>query len=203
MARLGLLLCVLVILLAACGSQAGARASCSAASGSRVLASNAQVIVYSSHGAVYGCSHASGRVTRLGTSTSCVRSTLVAAVAVAGGLVAYGAESCLVDTGSSVVVVRRLSDGKVLRKLPAISQMLGPESYDRVESVVVLPSGSVAWIVSGGSIVRHASTTEVDANRGAATSRLDSGSAIRGRSLRLRGTRLSWTHGSATRTATL
>lgn len=202
MARLGLLLSV-VIVLAACGSSAGARAACAPGSGSRVLASDGQVVVYTRHGTVYGCSHATGRVTRLGTSTSCVRSTLVAPVTVAGGLTAYGSESCGVDTGPSVVVVRRLSDGKVLRKLPATSQMLAPESYVRVDSVVALPSGAVAWIVTGGSIVRRSSTTEVDANRGATTARLDTGSSIGVKSLQLRGTRLSWQHGSVTRTATL
>jgi hypothetical protein len=204
-ARLGLTLTLIVVVCAACGGSAGATAACSAPAGAKTLAHDARVVVYSASGTVFACSHASGRVTKLGNSRNCIRSTLVGPVAAAGDLIAYGAESCGVDTGSSVVIVRRPSDGRVIRRLTAITQLLGPESEDRVGSIVLRPSGAVAWIASGGSIVRGPSggTAEVDANRSGKTSRLDSGASIKGSSLRLSGSRLSWKHGSAVRTATL
>lgn len=122
---------------------------------------------------------------------------------VAGEFAAYGVEECGVDTGSTQVVVRRLSDGKRLRDAAATTPP-GVESYQSVSSLVLKADGAVAWIGDGRSIVRRGHKIEVyKADSGGSVRLLDSGLAIAPGSLRLHGSKLTWTHGAAVRTATL
>jgi hypothetical protein len=103
------------------------------------------------------------------------------------------------------VVVRRLTDGRQLQAYDAVSSKLGPESYRSVAAVVVKSDGAVAWIGVGSSIISHRGVTEVHAAApGAAVARLlDRGSRINSRSLRLRGSQLTWSDGGRTRSASL
>jgi len=133
---------------------------------------------------------------------TCVATARVAPVTVAGRLAAYGLEQCGIDTGFTEVVVRRLSDGRVPHDVNATSPA-GPESYQTVDSLVLKPDGAVAWIGTGSSIGTHAVLTEVRRVDRRGEALLDSGAAVRSRSLRLRGSLLSWTHGRTSRTATL
>jgi hypothetical protein len=123
---------------------------------------------------------------------------------VAGELAAYGSQRCGVDTGTASVVVRRLSDGRILRELSATSAPLGPESYQSVESVVVKPDGAVAWVGLGSSILSHRRRLEVlAAGTGASARVLDAGLGIDSHSLALHGSRLTWSDGGRTRSVSL
>jgi hypothetical protein len=183
-----------------CGSAtpAGAGTRCAPA-GARIMASGHRVQVYALNGSVYGCEIQSGKRVRLGNSHLCVAATLVDRAAVAGDLVAYGAERCGVDTGSATVSVLRLSDRKQLRSFAAVRGPVGPESFESVNSIVVKRGGAVAWIATAKSIVGHGTRIEVHANG----QLLDAGGGIVGSSLRLHGSMLSWRDSGATRSATL
>lgn len=163
------------------------------------MASGHRVEVYARKGAVYGCEVRTGKRVRLGNSRVCVAATLVDRAAVAGDLVAYGAERCGVDTGSATVAVLRLSDHKQLQSFAAVRGPVGPESFESINSMVVKRDGAVAWIATANSIIGHGTQTQVHANGRL----LDAGAGIVGSSLHLRGSTLTWRDGSATRSATL
>jgi hypothetical protein len=172
--------------------------------GAHRLASSPSASVYSIHGAVYGCSEATGRRTRLGRTTSCIGSDLIGRVRVAGVLTAYADSRCGVDTGSASVVVVRLSDGRRLKTDPATTGQALPESYEAVDSLVLKRDRSVAWIARAHSIIRPSSGgVEVHADDRGGKRLLDSGAGIDPGSLRLRGSRITWKHGGATRSARL
>jgi hypothetical protein len=127
----------------------------------------------------------------------------VTVVIVAGRLAAYGLRSCGIDTGTGTLVVRRLTDGHELHTFPATTSPAGPESYRAVRSVVLRPDGAVAWIGAASSIVSHRKQVEVNAATGATPRLLDKGVGIDPESLRLHGTRLTWSNGGRTRSASL
>ena len=115
-----------------------------------------------------------------------------------------GLTRCGVDSGSTAVVVRRLTDGKVLRSAVATSPP-GVESHQSVGSLVLKRDGAVAWIGTGKSII-GAGTPKVEvyeADRRGPVRLLDSGVAVRPGSLTLHGSKLSWKHGTALRHAML
>jgi hypothetical protein len=159
--------------------------------------------VYVAHGVVYGCATQTGRAYRLGSRRSCLARSRVDPVTVVGGLAAYGLESCGVDTASAEVVVRRLSDGKMLLSVPAIAHVLGPESFQTVRSIVAKPDGAVAWISGGSSIAAHRAVVEVHRADAQGQTLLDSGAAITAGSLRLHGSTVTWSDRGRTRSATL
>lgn len=184
-------------------TSSGAGASCAPAGAHRV-ASSASAEVYSSRGTVYGCSEKTGRRTKLGQTTSCIRADLISHARVAGELAAYADERCGVDAGFTTVVVVRLSDGKRLKSDPATTGRTLPESYQSVDSLVLRRDRRVAWIATAHSIIRPSSAdieVHADDRRGARL--LDSGAGIDPRSLRLHGSRLTWRDGGATRTVRL
>lgn len=127
----------------------------------------------------------------------------VGKVALAGVDAAYSETSFGVDTASTTVTVRRLDSGGTVRSLAAMTQPLGPESFQSIDSLVVKADGSVAWIAVAASIVRHSKQIEVDRADRRGEARLDTGRWVAAASLRLSGSTLSWRNGSATRTATL
>jgi hypothetical protein len=109
-----------------------------------------------------------------------------------------------VDTGTAQVVTRRLSDGRVLHASPATSRVPGAESYQSVGSLVVKADGAVGWIGAAHSIIRNGSpVVEVRRFDAHGQAELDGGPGIALRSLRLHGSRLSWLHSGAERSATL
>ncbi len=202
---LRLALIAAVIALAACGSSAasgGPAISCAPA-GARTIARNGVASVYSSGKSVYGCSDQTHKRWKLGQSKTCLGAPLVQAVKLAGSLAAYGAKTCGVDTGTAAVVVRRLTDGKQLFTGRATTGFTGVESYQSVQSLVLKSDGAVAWIGTSRQIFSTRSAVEVHAVSHARQSLLDSGTAIAPGSLRLSGSKLSWKHGAAERTATL
>jgi hypothetical protein len=221
--RCGLL--ALVVVITACGSSTAASSTSGSGGGSgttaattststasaascgpaaaTTLASNRSARIYNSGGWVYGCVRATGHRVKLGNARFCVRSQRAAPVALAGTLAAYGLETCGVDTGSSVVIVRQLTDGRTLRTLPATTGPQPPESYQQVGSIVVKRDGAVAWIGTSNSIIRHNEAVEVHRADSRGKAELDSGAAIQFGSLRLHASTLSWRHGSATKSSTL
>jgi hypothetical protein len=208
----------IAVMLAACGSSAAHSTATSAPLGdasspapiacgpasAKTLAASSKARVYVSGGLVYGCAHAGKRQYLLGQRASCLGGrTRVAPVAVSGVLVAYGSQQCGVDTGRSTVVVRRLTDGSTLSQQPATTTPTGPESYVMVTALVLAGDGAAAWISVSHSIVGGHSTTEVHALDRHGTRRLDHGAAVGTAQLRLAGTKVSWKHGTAWRSATL
>jgi hypothetical protein len=152
---------------------------------------------------VYGCADRAGKSYRLGTSGFCTGADRVGPVALSGEVAAYGVQRCGVDTGTAQTVVRRLSDGAVLHTAPATSRFPGAESYQSLTAVVVKADGAVAWIGEARSIIGRGVVIEVHRYDGGGQAQLDHGTGIAARSLRLRGSRLSWLHAGHTRTAIL
>lgn len=172
--------------------------------GAQTLAADNVARVYATGQQVYGCAAGAKHAHHLGTQSFCEGAARVGPVVVAGRLAAYGLERCGIDTGSTEVVVRRLSDGKRLRSAPATGPD-GVEAYNHVDSLVLKSDGAVAWIGAGGSIVGHTpGVIEVyKADASGVVVRLDSGAAVAGHSLRLHGSLLSWRNGEAVRHANL
>ena len=158
--------------------------------------------VYSVGQGVYGCAAGGRGALRLGAVARSIREGRAGPIALAGTTAAYGYTRFGVDTVSSEVVVRRLTDGATLANLPSI-RLVGAESFESVQSIVVKADGAVAWIASVTSILSHRDRFEVHSARGSSDSLLDSGPGIAPTSLRLNGSALSWRHGTATRRATL
>jgi hypothetical protein len=127
----------------------------------------------------------------------------VGPLALAGVTVAYGLSRFGVDTGTARVVVRRLTDGVVLREASATARVPGAESYQSVGALVVKPDGAVAWIGDGHSIIGRGSVVEVHRYDRRGQAELDHGSGIVSGSLRLHGSQLTWTNSGRLRSATL
>jgi hypothetical protein len=160
--------------------------------------------VYALRRSVYGCSVARGRSFRLGRAARALGKPRVGPVAVAGDFAAYGVQDFGIDTVLASVVVRRLTDGKQFGDYP-VTRAAFAESFQSVGSIAAKGDGAVAWIGVVHSIVAGHGAVEVHAAGPAAeTSKvLDSGPQIVTNSLRLRGSTLTWRHGTAMRHATL
>jgi hypothetical protein len=185
------------------GVTGGSAASACRPAGSRTLAAGPEARVFALSGRVFGCAVRTGRRTALGSATTCLRQPLIGAASVSGERIAYGRESCGVDTGTSVVEARDLVRGRVLYAAQAITGAVGPESYSRVRAVVLAADGACAWIASTSSIVRGGERLEVHTTDGRRSRLLDSGSGIVATSLRLRGHVVRWRSGSQARSARL
>jgi hypothetical protein len=203
------LICLaLVGAIASCGVSSAAPSTSASATvarcgpgGAHTLAASPQARIYSWRGSVYGCTV--GHRLRLGSVSRCVRPERVGPVVVAGDLAAYAVTSCGIDTGSTQVIVTRLSTGRRLSTHAASSIILGPESFASVGSIVVNRAGQVAWIASASSIATHRRAVQVLAADQRRTRVLDSSLAIAPGSLQLRGSKLSWKQGAAVHAAKL
>jgi hypothetical protein len=203
---------VAVPVLTACGTSVAASASpapskapaarCGPAS-SRTLAATPVARVYVAHGAVYGCAAQTRRVYRLGSRRLCLVEPRIGPVTVAGRFAAYGQQSCGTDTSSSQVLVRDLSNGKVLLSRSAISRVPGPESFESVSAIVGKRDGAIAWLAGVTSIGRPGGLVEVHKVDRLGAALLDSGSGIARGSLTLHGSTVTWRDRGATRSATL
>jgi hypothetical protein len=160
--------------------------------------------VYVRKGNVFGCARDGGKSYKLGTTQNSMSEGRAGPIEVAGTDAAYGLTNYGVDTASAQVVVRRLTDGRVLRQEHSISGPEGAESFESVDRVVVKRDGSVAWIAHATSIAQgHHSVTEVQKSDQTQRTLLDKSDQIRAHSLRLKGSRLSWIDGAARKYATL
>jgi hypothetical protein len=164
---------------------------------SRTIAQDAVARVYKYGGGLYGCSARTGIRTRLGSTPYTAQVRLV------GSLAAYAVYIHGIDFGSATVVITRLTDGKRLGSASAIDRAF-VESFQSVTSLIVRRSGAVAWIASVGSIVNSEMSVEVHRlDRGGRSVLLDRGAKIDPKSLRLRGSTLTWTNAGVTRSSTL
>lgn len=162
--------------------------------------------VFSVAGGTYACSRRTGRKYRLAGSRPCVGegSELSGPVRIAGDLVGYGLLTCHIDAGVAEVIVRSLRTGRVIRRDPALFDAGGAEPSESIAALVLQRGGNVGWIATathpageGPPMIEvHRATS-----RGAV--RLDSGASIAPRSLRLRGSLMTWRDGSAVRSASL
>jgi hypothetical protein len=152
---------------------------------------------------VYACSSTTGRSYRLGSAGNCLVAARVAPVALAGSIVAYGLKRCETDFGTAEVVVRRLTDGRQLRVLPALTRLAAPEAYASVTALVVRADGAVAWIGVRSSLVGRRSEVEVHTADASGTAVRGAGTEIGRLSLALKGSRISWSDGGAERSAPL
>jgi hypothetical protein len=195
-----------VCALAACGSSSAASSAgsaivhCGPAAG-QTLARSSQARVYASGQTLYGCAQGGHHAIRLGSTSACIRGASVGQVAVAGKLAAYAVRRCGVDTSSSQVVVRRLTDGRQLSASDAFHGNPGPESFQSVSAIVVSASGTAGWIVSSSSIATHLHSSEVVAAGAGSPRVLDSGTGVAFSSLRLSHGTLSWTRNGVRHTA--
>lgn len=192
--------------LVACGSPAAGSAATAHCGpfDAKTLGASSVARVYAMGNSVFGCSVDGSGAFLLGQRKTCIGAARVAPVVVAREFAAYGLARCGVDTGSTQVVVRRLTDGKIVRVAVATTPP-GVESYQSVGSLVLKGDGAVAWIGVGRSLVGHASPKiEVyRANRRGKVQLLDSGLSVRPGSLTLQGSRLSWKNGTAVRHGSL
>jgi hypothetical protein len=191
------------------GTADGLASSACPPAGAKPIAADSAGLVYSLNDAVYTCSGYTGRIIKLGSSgLAGPGATTVGPLALAGQYVVYGTHMMGVDNGSSEVLLRRLSTGRVISSASAFPTMLGPESNTTIEAVVLRPSGAFAWTVSGESIIRpndsNIGVYEANMHPGRSDFKLlDQGRRIAPTSLKLHGAQLSWKHGSTTRHATL
>ena len=192
-----------VLAAAALASGASAHGAVCGPSKAHTLAADSLARVYSRDGKVYGCAKGSHSSYVLGSASHSVGQARVGPIALAGVDVAYGKTTSGEDVISAEVVVRNLTDGRVLRDHPATAGNFGPETAQRVDSIVVKPDGSVAWIATVNSIISHRGTTQVRKSDRSSRASLDSGRKIKPDSLRLHGSKLSWIDGSVTKTAAL
>jgi hypothetical protein len=193
---------LLLVVIGARATASGAPLACGPAS-ARTLAAHGQTRVYAVGQTVYACA-GGGPSVRLGDSSVCVQHELVGPFALAGRVVAYGDETCGVDTGTSRVIVRSLPDGKVRHVFGAASLTAGPESYGRVLAIVVRADGATAWITSSQSIAGgRAPQVELDAFQKGSRSLVDSSAQIQTGSLKLRGMDLTWLDGTTARSYSL
>jgi hypothetical protein len=168
------------------------------------LAQGDSARVYTLNDGAYGCAIPNGVVYKLGSASVCNgRPGRAAPVALSGRIVAYGLATCGIDTGTSVVVVRRLTNGKRLHRDASVTGPVGAESFETVESLALEPSGSDAWITVTNSVASHGSSVEVHAHDSGGAVLLDSGAGIDPRSLRLAGSKLTWRHDGKLRSAQL
>jgi hypothetical protein len=189
---------VAATLAASCGAASVASSPCAPA-GAQVKLADGRAQVYALQNAIYACDRRTHRTIRLGQKTICVGTARVDDTALAGDTVAYGLDRCGVDAGFTIVIVRRVSDGKRLHSFRAITGPGLVESYQSINALIVKPNGAVAWIATDSSIIGRGKRIEVHAN----SRLLDSGAAIVPTSLRLHGSTLSWRDGASTRTARL
>jgi hypothetical protein len=169
----------------------------------RTLAADRLARVYTADQKVYGCAHGTHSRYMLGTTSNSPGEGRVGPIALAGVDVAFGRTTSGVDVISAEVVVENLTDGHVLKDLPATAGNFGPEYAQQVNSIVVKPDGSVAWIGSISSITSGKTAIQVRKSDRTQATLLDSGPGIKPDSLRLHRSELTWRDGSTRKSAKL
>jgi hypothetical protein len=186
---------------------AAAQRSCGPA-GAQTLADNGIARIYTTAtrrrppltpARVYGCASGSTKAVSLGGGNH----QYVELPTLGGHFAGYALRSMGVDTGFTRVRVIDLRSGRVIDDAAATSPVARPESFTAVTALVVNTRGHVAWVGSKRAIGVSRPTYEVRKIDSPAEALLDMGPDIGARSLRLRGTQLSWSHGRARRTARL
>ncbi len=168
----------------------------------KTLASDRAAVVYSFHGSAYACLRPTGPSYKLGSVRLCIGTTYAGPFALAGDVVAYGAKTCGVDFSSTEAVARNLKTGRVLHREPATSHTL-VEQEGGLQSIVVKPDGSLAWIATEQSLGNERRLLQVRKDDRGGDRQLDSSLAVTPSSLKLHGSRLTWRDAGELRSATL
>jgi hypothetical protein len=202
----GAVAAVAVALAGGAGAAAGQR-SCGPAS-AQTLADNGIARIYTAAtqrrpapapARVYGCVSGSTKVVSLGGGNH----QYVEHATLGGHFAGYALRSMGVDNGSTRVRVTDLRSGRMIDDTAATSPFPRPESFTAVTALVLNTRGHVAWVGSKSAVGASRPTYEVRKIDSPAEALLDAGPDIGPRSLRLRGTQLSWSHGRGRRTARL
>lgn len=166
------------------------------------LASDRAAVVYSFDGSAYACLEPTGPSYKLGSVRLCIGATRAGPFALAGDVVAYGSETCGVDFSSAEAVARNLKSGHILHREPATSRTL-VEQEGGLESIVVKPDGSIAWIAIEQSLGNDRRLLQVRKDDRGGDTLLSSSRAALPSSLKLYGSRLTWRDAGKLRSATL
>src|SRR5437763_15651522 len=129
------------------------RPGCDPAPGARALATSRSVRVFRNREFVYACLN-TGEGFRLGRSGHCDQPNRegIGQIALADRVLAFGLETCGVDTGSTNLIVTRLGDHTQITTFSPTLGDTGPESHYSIDSLVVTLGRTVAWIGSGSGI---------------------------------------------------
>jgi hypothetical protein len=178
----------------------GAKASCPLGRTAPLVAADARALLFSrSEGhEIFGCAFGHSRTTYLGQRYECGNGESgcggVQQETLAGPLAAYESEHDPGGIPHRVVVVRSLSSGRVIRKLPTGTPH-GPEEVGGgpTTAIVVKDDGAVAWIVETSGLPEE---YEVRAADRSGSRLLARGQDISPGSLALAGSTLYWTQGN-------
>jgi hypothetical protein len=185
--------------------------------GSRTVAANSFVRVYtlpaddeaSAHAAsdvrVFGCPFTTDSPVLLGNTAQIEQRQIdLGVLSLSGYSVAYAESLQGVDTRDAFVTVRNLLTGKVRRRIGANPNGSGVEAIASVTDIELGRYRSVAWISTAGSLATGQSTSEVAMAEGSkAVAVLDEGSMVALHSLTLHGSHLTWSDGGETHSAQL
>lgn len=150
---------------------------------------------------VYACRYKTGKKVKLGTYRNCSDFLSVGLFRLAGPYVAFESESCDLVAGKGSVKLVDLRTGVTkFSKQAAPVPLMSDEPDYGVQSLVLRPNGSLAWIgryenTSGPPNTNYFVQTK--------TATLDSGASIAGGSLAIAGSTLYWLKGGTPFTATL
>lgn len=203
-AAISLIVLAALALAALTAGPAGAKAkTCS--TGGVTLAASEQSRVFSKAKAdadpVYACRYKSGKKVKLGTYRNCSDFLSVSLFRLAGPYVAFESESCGLVAGEGSVKLVDLRTGQTKFSKTATPILSTTEEPDYgVRSLVLKPSGSLAWIGRFQDTSDPPGTTYYVQTK---TATLDSGATIAGDSLALAGSTLYWLKGGTALTATL
>ncbi len=172
--------------------------------GATILASGPDAAIYALASRQYGCTLSQRLPVALNTTEQLHGhgSERLSKFRLSGTVVAYSSTSCGVDTCRSAVLVRQLSDGRLLRAESAFDGRLPPEGISSV-TAIVLRGSAVGWIGKGSSLAHSRRMYEVHRVDSAGSVTLDAGTGIGPRSLKLHGPHMSWRHAGHTRSAPL
>jgi hypothetical protein len=150
---------------------------------------------------VYACRYKNGKKVKLGTYRNCSDFLSVSLFRLAGPYFAFESESCglVAREGSVKLVDLRTGQTKFSKTATPISSTAGEPDYG-VRSLVLKPSGSLAWIGRFQDTSGPPGTTYYVQTK---TATLDFGATIAGDSLALAGSTLYWLNGGTPFTATL
>ena len=193
------------------GQRAGSvRAANCTMKGAKTIAVNRHVRVFSARvrtwREVFGCRRSANRAYVIGDAGGeCHNYDLIDSAVVAGNFVALNVRTCDLDGSQSSVALINLRDGRVRFASAPLSTRGSDASYDAIRGMVVTAGGRLAWL--GVRVARGAVVDAEVRRRGIAAKVgsvvLDSGSTIDPRSLRRRGSTLSWRKSGVTRYAAI
>jgi hypothetical protein len=195
-----------VILFVVAASTRAQKAACGPAQAQTVVADSAARIyrVPAGHTALgtlydyYGCTGGTAKPQLLSSGSALSRAR---AVKLRGAIAGLIVDQHGVDTGSSTLIVRDLTTGRVLHTV-TVSYMV-PRLFDSLVTYVLAPSGNIAWATESSPNFGTKSRVTIHRAIGRTVATLDQGRSIHAASLRVRGHMVQWIDGHQLRHASL